>query len=92
MSRARSHPPPAGDAGPGAPIAPLIPPDRPRPRPAVLGVAALAPQQPATPDHETPLLDVALRMPKTSSVQLRLHDRTRGGGRRDDRFGGGADV
>jgi hypothetical protein len=58
MSRAHKHPP-AGDAGPDAPIAPLIPPDRPRPRPAVLGVAALAPQPPATPDHETPLLDVA---------------------------------
>ena len=56
MSRARRHPPPAGR---DAPITPLIPPDRPRPRPAVLGVAALAPQQPATPDHETPLLAVA---------------------------------
>jgi hypothetical protein len=59
MSGARRHPPPAGDAGPDAPIAPLIPPDRPRPRPAVLDVAALAPPPPTTPDHETPLLDVA---------------------------------
>src|SRR4051794_27932128 len=59
MSRARRHPPPAGDTGPDAPISPLIPPDRPRPRPAVLGAAALAPQPPATSDHETLLLDVA---------------------------------
>lgn len=42
-----------------APIAPLILPGRPRPRPAVLGVAGLAPHRPATSDHETLLLDVA---------------------------------
>jgi hypothetical protein len=59
MSHARRHPPSAGDAGPDAPIAPLIPPDRPRPRPAVLGVAALAPQQPGTPDPDVMVLDVA---------------------------------
>jgi hypothetical protein len=35
---------------------------------------------------------VALWMPKTSSVQLTLHDRIRGGVRRDDQFGGRADV
>jgi hypothetical protein len=33
-----------------------------------------------------------LRMPKTSSVQLTLHDRIRGGVRRDDHFGGCAGL
>jgi hypothetical protein len=33
-----------------------------------------------------------LRMPKTSSVQLTLHDRIRGGARRDDQSDGRADV
>lgn len=59
MSRACKPRPPVGDTNPDTPIAPLIPPDRPQPRPAALGVAALAPQPPATPDHETLLLDVA---------------------------------